>query len=187
MFVKFIEETGKVVGLGPRKDPNFNCLEVDFDQVKDIIKGRDSKKNYIVQYNAKTRDLELVNIHEQILDGASIKDFIYEIPQTKINDPDVLLIQNQKQNFWKINIGKDLQKKLKLKGIRLNTTLDFSVTAKHDPNVLYKTFSIDFSKILDNKQATIDFDMQFEYEQQDISVFTARRFDSYQFMRIANE
>lgn len=187
MFVKFIEETGKVVGVGPRKDPNFNCLEVDLDQVKDIIEGRDSKKNYIIQYNAKSRDLELVNIHEQIFDGASVNDFIYEIPQINIIDPDILVIQNQKQNFWKIQTGKELQNKLKSKGIRLNTTLDFSVTAKHDPNVLYKTFSIDFSRILDENQAKIEFDMPFEYKKQDVSVFTARRFDSYQFLRIADE
>lgn len=187
MFVKYLEDSGKIVGIGPRDDVNHQTIEVDFDEVKSIIEGKESKRNYRVEYNPKKKDLELVHIHEQSFDGASVRDFIYEIPQQEHTDPDLTIIQDQPNTCWRVRLGSELQKKLKSKGIRLNSLLDFSITAPHDPNILYKTFSVDFSNIFQDREVLVDFSMPFEDEKEPISVFTAKRFDSYQFKRILND
>lgn len=184
MYVKFKEETGEVLGVGPRPDINHNTIPVDIDTVRGIIKGTDSKKNWKVEFNAKSKKLELVDIHKQIFDGATVNDYIYEIPETCCDDPDIIVQQNIPESCWKILIGKGLKKNLRAKGIRLNTNLTLSITAKHDPNVLFKSISIDFSKVVNNNYAIIDFSMPFEYEKEEISIFTSKKFGSYQFQRI---
>jgi len=187
MYVKYLQDTGQILGIGPRDDVNHHTIQVDYDQVKAIIEGKESKRNYRVNYNAKNKDLELVNVHENSFDGSDVRDFIFEISKTQQKDPDVLVVQDQLNTCWRIKLGETLQKNLKSKGIRLNSTLDFSITALHDPNVLYKSFSVNFSNILQDREVILDFDMPFEYTDQDISVFTGKRFDSYQFEKITSE
>jgi hypothetical protein len=186
MFVKYLEDSGQIIGISPRDDLNHHSIKVDFEEVKNLIEGKESKRNYRVEYNPKKKDLELIHIHEQSFDGSSVRDFIYEIPEIEQKDPDLLIIQDQKNTCWRIKLGNELQQKLKSKGIRLNSILDFSITALHDPNVLYKTFSVDFSNIFQDNEVLVDFSMAFEETDQPVSVFTAKRFDTYQFKRVLN-
>jgi len=184
MYIKFKEETGEVIGVGPKPDINYNTIPVDFESVKAIIEGKESKKNYKVEYNAKSKQLELVNIHQQIFDGATVNDYIYEIPEDCDGEPDIIIKQDVPNSCWKILVGKTLKKNLRTKGIKLNSTLNFSITAKHDPNILFKTISIDFSKIINDNYAIIEFDMPFEKQDESISIFTSKKFDLYKFERV---
>lgn len=187
MFVKYLEDSGEIIGIGPRQDVNYHTIQVDFEEVKGIIEGKESKRNYRVEYNPKKKDLELIHVHEQSFDGSLVRDFIYEIPQTQHPDPDLLVVQDQKNTCWRIKLGSELQQKLKSKGIRLNSLLDFSITAPHDPNILFKTFSVDFSNIFQDREVLVDFSMPFETTDQPVSVFTAKRFDSYQYKRVLHD
>lgn len=186
MYVIFEKETGKVLGVSP-KDDNENSIWVEFDEVEALISGKDRRKNYRVEYNPKEKQLELVNLHLQSLDGASISDFIYEIPENYAENADIVVEQDQKTRCWRIILGNALKKGLRRQGIRFNSWVNFSVTAKHDPNVLYKTLEVDFSKILQDNCAILPFSMDFEYTNTPISVFTSRKFDSYEFRRIMHE
>lgn len=187
MFVKYIEETGEIVGVGAREDANYRCLEVDIEEVIDIIEGREPRRNYKVQYNPKKKSLELVNVTEYTFDSSDINDFIYEIPEKQVTDPDILVEHDLKNRCWRIIAGKELTKSVKSKGLKLNNKLFFSITAKHDPNIVYKTFSIDFSAISKKHYEILDFTMPFEDTDASISIFTRKIFDSYQFKRIVNE
>ena len=185
MYVIFEQDTGKVLGISPKSEEN--SIEVDLDRVLGLLEGKESRKNYKVEYNPKTKQLDLVNLHSQSLDGLHINDFIYEIPELYEKDADITIEQNQKETCWKVIVGNSLKKSLRKKGIRFNSRLNFSITAKHDPNILYKSFFVDFSQILKENHAVLGFTMPFEYENRDISVFTSRNFDTYQFRRIFND
>jgi len=182
MYVIFEQDTGKVLGISP-KPAEENSIEVDLDRVIGLLEGKESRKNYKVEYNPKTKQLDLVNLRLQSLDGLHINDFIYEIPELYEKDADITIEQNQKETCWKVIIGSSLKKNLK----RFKSRLNFSITSKHDPNILYKTLSVDFSQVLKKNYAVLDFTMPFEYENSEISVFTSRSFDTYQFRRILND
>jgi hypothetical protein len=186
MYVIFEKDTGKVLGISP-KDEHENTIPVNFSEVLGILNGTDRKRNYRVEYNPKTKQLELCDRHEESFDGSSVNDFIYEIPEEPTEDADIVVEQDKPNTCWRIKLGKQLKKNLRKKGIKLNTRLSFSITAKHDPNILYKTLSVDFTRILNDNYAVVDFSMPFETENIPISVFTARRFDSYEFRRILDE
>ena len=187
MFVKFQEDTGEILGIGPRQDINYNCLEVDLSEVLPIIEGKESRKNFRVQFDSKSNNLKLVNVTEYTFNSSNVNDFLYEIPQNLDLSSDIIVEQNIPETCWKVKLGKNLKKNMKSKGIRLNTTMAFSITAKHDPNVLYKTLFVDFSKVLFENYCVLDFTMPFEYENMPISIFTMRKFDSYEFQRVLNE
>jgi hypothetical protein len=187
MFVKFKEETGEIIGIGPRPDINHNCLEVNLADVLPIIEGKESRKNYRVQFDSKSNNLKLVNVTEYSFNSSNVNDFLYEIPENLDDDADIVVEQNIPETCWKIKLGKNLKKNMKAKGIKLNTTMAFSVTAKHDPNILYKTLFVDFSKVLFDNYCVLDFTMPFEQKNTPLSVFTMRKFDSYDFQRILNE
>lgn len=186
MHVSFQKDTGKVLGISSKTDTE-NSIPVDLDKVLGILQGTDSKRNYRVEYNAKNKQLELVDIHKESFDGSSVNDFIYEIPEEEVEDPDIAIEQDIPNTCWKFTLGKSLKRNLKLKGVRLNNILKFSITAKHDPNILYKTIAVDFSQVFNKNSVILPFDSDFETSDLPISIFTARKFDSYQFTRKRNE
>ena len=186
MYVIFEKDTGKVLGVSPKKEGD-NCILVDYEQVEGLLSGKEKRKSYRVEYNPKTKQLELKNLHLQSLDGFTINEFIYEIPEVNTEDPDITVEQDQKEKCWRITLGDGLKRNLRRQGIRFNSKVNFSVTKKHDPNVLYKTLAIDFSKILQDNYAVLPFTMPFEHNNAEISIFTSRRFDTYCFKRKLNE
>ena len=77
MYVIFEKDTGKVLGVSPKKEGD-NCILVDYEQVEGLLLGKEKRKSYRVEYNPKTKQLELKNLHLQSLDGFTINEFIYE-------------------------------------------------------------------------------------------------------------
>jgi len=186
MYVKFQEETGKILGISPKQSKS-SSIPVPLSVVQPLLDGIEPKRNYRVEYNAKTKELELKHQFTASFDGSDVNDFIYEIPETSVKDTDIIIEQNIPETCWKIKIGSNLKKNLQSKKIRLNQTLNFAVTRKHDPNILYKTLSVDFSSVMTDNYALLPFSMPFERTDAAISIFTTRTFDSYLFTRVFDE
>ena len=71
------------------------------------------------------------------------------------------------------SVHEDFKKELNDNNITLDPTIGFySVTKKHDPNVLYRLLRFDNS-------LKIPFEYEFEVDDIDVSVYTVRKFDSY--------
>lgn len=187
MYVSFEKDTGRILSISNERDSTGNLIEAPLAEVKSLLEGKEPFSNYAVEYNAKTKTLEFANRFEHVFDHFSVNDFIYELPEEEIKDPDILLIQDIPNTCWKIQIGKDLKQNLRSKGVSLNTGMMFSITAKADPNVLYKTLSVHFGTVVNDNYCIVPFSMPFEMEKESVSVYTSRRFDTYQFKRIFNE
>jgi hypothetical protein len=184
MFVMFDKDTGTVHSIGNEYDGVSSYIGVPLSKVSSIIEGKEPKFNYVVQYNPKTKDLEFVNKFEHTDESLGVKDFIFELTEDALIDPDIIVIQDIPNTCWKIQIGKELKKNLRTNGASLNANLLFSVTAKGDPNILYKTLFVEFNRVASDNYYIIPFSMPFETTDEAISVYTARRFDTYQFKRI---
>jgi hypothetical protein len=187
MLVFYEEKTGIVRGLGPKPREGFNHIEVDKKDVIDLILGKEMRRNYRVDYNPKTKELELRHVHDTDFFNKDIQDYLYEIPSTDIVDPDITVIQDMPNKCWKFLLGTDLKtnlnkKKAKLRGVDL-----FSITKKHDPNILYKSLFVDLTRTLHDNYFIIPFDAEFETQDLDFSIYTLRKFDSYQYKRVFNE
>lgn len=187
MYVVFDKDTGAILSIGNEKDDTTNYITAPLSEVLSLKQGVEPLTNYAVQYNPKTKDLELTSIFEQVLDLQSVNEFIYEIPEKEINDTDIDLVQDIPNACWKIKIGKGLKQSIKSKGVNLNSNMMFSVTEKGDPNILYKTLSAHIGQALSDNYYIVPFTMPFESTPCPISVYTARKFDTYRLTRIFNE
>jgi hypothetical protein len=184
-YVGFNRETGKIFSIGNENTrPELSYIRVPLKDVILIKQGIERQDNYYVRYNTKTKDLELASRAEEMFDASSVNDFIYEIPVTELEDPDICITQDIPNTCWKIEIGKVLKKNVREKGIRLNASMVFSITAKGDPNVLYKTLIVQAAQAVSDNYSIVPFSMPFEMTSEPISIYTARKFDTYQFKRI---
>jgi len=184
-YVEFVADTGEVISARSSKPDGSNSyIEVTEDQIKTLKDGTERFSQYIVEYNGQTKALELKYKNELKFDNLSVKEFIYNIPTDSINDADITVIQDLDNTCWKILIGKSFKKSLQDKGIALNSTLYFSITAKNDPNILYKQIKCNFAESVRQTYFVIPFSEEFEYTIADISVYTVRLFDTYCFKRI---
>lgn len=186
-YVFFNKDTGNVIGISNIPDPAFDYIQVENSLVVPVLQGSEPITNYVVQYNPKIKSLEFASRFEYVLDAFLVKDFIYEIPEQELEDPDILIEQDIPNTCWKVQVGKEFKKNLKSKGASLNANLMFSITAKHDPNILYKTLFVDFNKAVTDNYYILPFSMPFETTDQPVSIYTARRFDTYQFRRTVHE
>lgn len=184
-YVEFDTDTGALISVRNSKPDGTNSyIEVEYDQIKALKEGTESFSQYIVEYNGKTKALELKYKNELSFDNFSVTEFIYKIPTVSVEDPDITVIQDIDNTCWKILIGKEFKKSLKEKGIALNSTLYFSVTAKNDPNILYKLLSCNFAESVKQNYFVIPFTEGFEFELNDVSIYTMRLFDTYCYKRI---
>ena len=186
-YVIFNKETGSISSITNEILETENFIQVPLDDVLHLKNGQESLTSYHVQYNPKTKEFELQSKNEFALDAVTVKDFIYEIPENNIDDADVQIIQDIPNTCWKVMLGNSLKENIKKKGINLNVNFLFSITDKGDPNVLYKTLSVHIGKTLSDNYCIVPFDMPFELTDSSISIYTSRRFDTYQFKRIFDE
>lgn len=186
-YIVFNKDTGEITGIRNNVTDQDTYIQVPLKDVLSLKKGKESKKNYIVQYNPKTKNLELQSKFDQSFDAASVDDIIYEIPENSTEDADIQIVQDIPNTCWKIKVGNTLKKNIKSKGINLNATMMFSITEKGDPNILYKTLSAHVGQTLDDNYYIIPFSMPFEETLTSLSIYTVRRFDSYNLTRIFNE
>lgn len=184
MYVGFNKDNGDIISIGNEVPEEVSYVTVPVSNVLTVLNGLEPMRNYVVQFNPKTKSLEFVSRFEYVHDIYSVNELIYQIPEQMIEDPDVLLIQDIPNTCWKIQIGKEFKKNLKSKGASLNANIMFSITEKNDPNILYKTLFVDFAKAVNDNYYIIPFSMPFETVDTPISVYTSKRFDTYQFKRI---
>lgn len=187
MYVRFNSKTGEITGIGAQPHIEKASIAVPLDEVKPLLDGTIPWRSRRVQYNPKIKDLELVNANITEIHGNSINDFIYEIPEKEVEDPDFLIVQDVPNTCWKFYLGNKLRNNLKNSQINLTYNMMISVTAKGDPNILYKTLFVTLSQVLADNYVVLPFTMPFERTDENISVYTARRFDTYQFKRIFND
>lgn len=183
MYVSFEEYTGKILGISP-KQQGKNSLPVFLSEVIEILEGRQPKRNYRVGFNAKKKQLELIHQIINPLDAADVNNFIYEIPENNNTRSDLTIKQDLSQNCWNIQLGDELKDNLESKKIKLNQIFFFSITKKHDPNILYRYITVDFSQAIEDDSVVIPFTMDFEKNNTPISIFTAKIFDTYSLQRI---
>lgn len=187
MYVRFDKETGEILAVAGQPQEDTNTIPVPLEEVKKILDGVEVADNYHVQYNPKTKEMEFLSKHDKSFAGNTINDFIYEVPEESDEDPDIQIVQDIPNTCWKVLAGTELKENLRKKGIHLTQSMMMSVTAKGDPNILYKTLFVDLSRVIVDNYVVLPFDMPFETTNEPVSIYLSRRFDTYHFKRIFDE
>ncbi len=187
MYVRFEKETGDVLGISGREPAHETSIPVPLADVMPILDGIETADSFEVKYNPKTKQFEFASRYDTKVDGDSVNDFIYEVPEEDVEDPDILIVQDIPNTCWKIFIGKTLLSNLRNKGVNISHKMMLSITDKGDPNILYKTLFVDVGQVIRDNYVVLPMTTITEIDPHPISIFTSRRFDTYQFKRILHE
>jgi len=60
-----------------------------------------------------------------------------------------------------------------------NDMLFFSITEKHDPNVLYRSLSFNIRELISNESIIHPFKYKWEFDKKDVSIYTPKFFQNY--------
>lgn len=160
-----------------------NWFETDYESVRYLLDGSKRIIDYKVVYNTRAFEYEIISKNQKLID-ITVDDLIYKVTFTK--DSQIKILQNNKQKKWIVSMSKKMKSILKEKGARLEERLFFSVTEKDNPNILYRTFSVQIRDLVKNQNCMFDFVSQKEYEIDKIGVYTNRKFESYSY-EVINE
>ena len=144
---------------------NTNCIEVDLNTIHEDVQ--------IVNIELELTDLEDLVNGQTILSGKQL----YQVHLDK--EYDIIVQQDTVSNVWNLQINPYTKKFLKTSGYSAAETLYFSVTSKYDPNILYRSLEFTISDLLSEKTSVIPFITELEQDSADVSIYTAKYFDSY--------
>lgn len=178
-YAIFNPDTGEVLSLPNFKPTEGSFIEVEPRSVEGILKGTEQLSHYCVEYSKRKKRYELKSRLLDEIDSYNVNDLIYEVPNRKTSNADLTITQNIKDTCWKISIGGNLKANLLSQRVNFNNKLNFSVTRKNDPNILYKTLQLDFSKLENSKYQILPFTEDFEFQGEPVSIYTMKRFDKY--------
>lgn len=142
-----------------------NCIEADLNTLHEDIQ--------IVDIELKLTDSKDIVNGQTILSGKRLY-------QTQVDkEYDIIIQQNTLSNAWNLQINPHTKKFLQTSGYRSTETLYFSITSKYDPNVLLRSLEFTVADLLDAKTSIIPFNSEAEADPLNVSIYTAKYFDSY--------
>ena len=105
-----------------------------------------------------------------------------ELYQVCVNKQyDIVLQQDTLNHSWNVIIN-PYTKKFLLAAKHWDHSseiLHLSVTSKYDPNILYRSLEFNVGDLLDERTSVIPFIYDIELSEEDVSIYTAKYFDSY--------
>jgi hypothetical protein len=144
---------------------NENVIEADLSSIHETIVYKDLKLDLI-----KTPDLKN---GQTILSGKQL----YQVQVDR--EYDIIVQQNTQNKTWTMMINPYTKKFLQTSGYKPTERLYFSVTSKYDPNILYRSLEFTVGDLLSDETSVIPFITDLEQDSTDVSIYTAKYFDSY--------
>lgn len=132
-------------------------------------------------YSDENKELKrdnTIDIGNLILKNNSI--FLFDFENIGNNENfDIVIRQNTNNGVWRIILNTHTKKFLRMSEYNSKERLYFSITAKHDPNILYRSLEFTMGDLLSESISVIPFISDVEYKPADVSIYTAKYFDSY--------
>jgi len=175
-FVYF-DEAGEITAISNNKQNNDRFIVVDLNEVYNLIVGKEVLSNYIVMYDPITKQNVLRHrfIEEEI--QFDINNQIYKVPTVSVMRPDFTLQQDTKNYRWNLKLDEVLEESIKNQTVKFSSKLNFSITKRNDPHVLYNYFIVDLENY--SPHYNIPFASDLELDVDNVSVYTTKRLETY--------
>lgn len=184
--VVFDPETLAVTAV--RKSRNLpeslSYTEVEFDEVQDIIEGKESIRSKRVFYDLKTETYKLVKNTDD--SEYKLSELIYKVPKKHYKNAEIQVIQDIPNSCWKIHINDSLKKRLTSAHVNVNIDMCLSVTEENNPNILYRMLKFSLRDLIQKSSVVFAFVNTKEFTAESASIYTVQRFDSYSY-EVINE
>ncbi len=173
----YFDNDGEITSISNQYIEGGTYLKVDVDQVMNIISAKEPMSNYVVMFDAVTK--QNVIRHRFIEEDMQfdINNQIYKVPTDNIVRPDFTLQQDIKNRRWNFILDPVLATNLKKHTVRFSSKLQFSITSNNDPHNLYHYFVIDLETL--KEDYNIPFVSDLELDSSNVSVYTTKRLETY--------
>ena len=142
-----------------------NCIEADLNTIHEDVQ--------IVNIELELTDSKDIVNGQTILSGN-------QLYQTQVDkEYDIIVQQDTIANVWNLQINPHTKRFLQTSGYKPTETLYFSITSKYDPNVLFRSLEFTIADLLNSSISVIPFKSEAEADPFNVSIYTAKYFDSY--------
>jgi len=178
-YVHYVQETGEIVKIANRqsKVEDYEVLEVDYSEVKELKLGKRQFSEFFVAFNATLKRIalnEVVRKHQ----SADIRQQLYQIPIT--NKPaDIKFVKDINNNILRLSASNSLRLDKVLLHQCAKLSLNFSITANNDPNILHEHFSVNLQDLLTNDYLDLTALFRYNTKLKNISIYTTKFFETY--------
>lgn len=93
------------------------------------------------------------------------------------HNADLFILKDK--NYYVFKLNEKNKDKIKKYNLYNNTKINFSITKKHDPNILFRLISFSIHDLLED--FIVNYQYDFEFENKPISIYTTKYFDSYSY------
>jgi len=126
------------------------------------------------EFDSNLHPAHLVNNGQKILIGKNL----YIAKQTNEN-VDITVLQNYDKKCWNIILNRVTRKTLLESGYKFDDRLVFSITAKYDPNILYRTIEFTLNDLINEVYKNYPFIYDWEFNKENVSIYTPKYFETY--------
>jgi len=178
-YVHYLQETGEIVKIANRQTSveGYEVLEVDYSEVKELKLGKKQFSEFFVAFDATLKRValnEVVRNHQSL----DIRQQLYQIPITN-NPADITFVKDINNNILSLSASESLRLNKVLLHQCARLSLNFSVTANNDPNILHEHFSVNLQDLLTNDCLDVTALFQHDTRLKNISIYTTKFFQTY--------
>jgi hypothetical protein len=175
----YYNDQGEITSISNTKDLDDNYITVNLEKVINFLTGKESASSYLVIYDTLLKRYVLKLKYYADETAYRVDDELHKIKTEIDQKPDLIVTQDIKNNRWVFTVDDGLRSYLESQEAAYNKTLQFSITRKNDPHELYRLIILNFKQLIENNFVEIPFKYQTEESDDDLSVYTNKRFEKY--------
>lgn len=172
------DEAGEITSVSNSK-PEGLYLVLELNEVINFLTGKETTSSYVVIYDTLEKKNVLKAKYYADETSYSIVDDIFNVPHKIDKKPDLVITQNIQQKQWQFTVDPGLLTYLQSQAFAYERKLQFSITRKNDPHELYQLIIINFNDLVKNGNLNIPFKYESEENNNNVSVYTTKRFETY--------
>lgn len=177
-YVFYERQTGKILGAGQEKSDRYETgIEVTFDEVKNLIDGTWSFRDYRVGYKNDINGKPKLTVVPNTELGYTFKNNIFEWITEKTTKVDCQVSWNGPEKCWEFSITNEAKDQYINKVII--PKLIFFVTLESDFDFLIRTIVISSDLLTSSKKVVIPFETDIETKIDKISISSKLVFRTY--------
>ena len=178
-FIIFNMGTGEIDRITNKAvecEDGYGMFATTYDEVAGFLEGTRKIEDAKVFYNPESRQYEIAKLE---IEESNVDDRVHKLPSNE--DADIRVILDHANTCWKVLLSPDFVASILEQKITVTEILTFSVTARGNPNILYRMIKVPLEDIIRQTYHILPFEHEFERNQEPVSLYTMKKFDSYSF------
>lgn len=175
-YVYYDKKTSKILSISTKDDSYEHGFKVPFDEVRDLLIGKTSFKDFIVGYKKTSDGKTKLGLIPNSDIGYAFKNNVFEWITDTAKKQECIVTWNGRDKYWEFEIS---DKASSAYQDMVAQKLVFFVTLEHDFDFLIRTVYVSLEELLASKKVIVPFKTNIESRIDKISISSKIVFKSY--------